>query len=260
LKCLLPVRVLPAVWVVLAVAVSMAPAARAFERITLRNGFEMKCDHHAQVEGKTRLFLGKGEDNYIEFGPAEITGVEQLADPPVIATAKPSEEARAAQKKGKVAHSPSEADASLSVADLHELLTRAGNAHDLDVDLLASLVKAESGGNTRAVSRAGAQGLTQLMPQTASSLNVTDSFNPEENLRGGSTYLDTLLTRYHENLALALAAYNAGPAAVDKFGGIPPYHETRVYVAQVIHEFNRRVLTREAQSGRAASPLSKVIH
>jgi soluble lytic murein transglycosylase-like protein len=74
---------------------------------------------------------------------------------------------------------------------------------------------------------------------------VGDSFKPEENVRGGATYLDGLLTRYHEKLALALAAYNAGPAAVDKYHGIPPYRETQVYVARVIHEFNRRVVARE---------------
>jgi soluble lytic murein transglycosylase-like protein len=93
----------------------------------------------------------------------------------------------------------------------------------------------------------------QLMPSTAAGLGVQDSFEPRENLRGGSTYLDALLVRYHDNLALALAAYNAGPAAVDKYHGIPPYQETTAYVAHVIHEFNRRVLAREAEAKRAAS-------
>jgi soluble lytic murein transglycosylase-like protein len=92
----------------------------------------------------------------------------------------------------------------------------------------------------------------QLMPGTASEMGVEDSFKPDENVRGGSTYLDSLLTRYHDNVALALAAYNAGPAAVDKYHGIPPYHETRAYVARVIHEFNRRVLARETQARKAA--------
>jgi soluble lytic murein transglycosylase-like protein len=80
---------------------------------------------------------------------------------------------------------------------------------------------------------------------------VQDSFKPDENVRGGSAYLDALLARYNDNMALALAAYNAGPAAVDKYHGIPPYHETKAYVARVIHEFNRRVRAREAAS-RAA--------
>jgi soluble lytic murein transglycosylase-like protein len=84
-------------------------------------------------------------------------------------------------------------------------------------------------------------------------LGVEDSFKPDENLRGGSIYLDALLTYYHDNLALALAAYNAGPEAVAKYHGIPPYRETQAYVARVIHEFNRRVLAREAGARRAAA-------
>jgi soluble lytic murein transglycosylase-like protein len=91
----------------------------------------------------------------------------------------------------------------------------------------------------------------QLMPSTADDLGVQNSLEPKANVRGGSTYLDSLLTKYHENLALALAAYNAGPAAVDRYHGIPPYHETRVYVARVIHEFNRRVQAREKQTKRS---------
>jgi soluble lytic murein transglycosylase-like protein len=87
-----------------------------------------------------------------------------------------------------------------------------------------------------------------LMPATAASLGVQDSFEPEQNVRGGTTYLDALLTYYKDNLALALAAYNAGPGAVAKYHGIPPYYETRVYVARVIHEFNRRVNARRAQA------------
>ena len=205
------------------------PGAQAAERVTLSNGFEMRCDHHGQVDGRVRLYLSAGENNYIELRPAEVAGFEQVADLPAD-VAKPS-------AAGK--------DAKLSPADLREMLNEAGREHNLDVDLLASLVKAESGGNARAVSRAGAQGLMQLMPGTAANLGVQDSLKPGENVRGGSTYLDALLTRYHENLGLALAAYNAGPAAVDKYHGIPPYRETRAYVARVIHEFNRRVLARQ---------------
>ena len=133
------------------------------------------------------------------------------------------------------------------------MLTQAGADHNLDVDLLASVVKAESDGNARAVSRAGAKGLMQLMPGTAAGLGVKNSFEPHENVRGGSTYLDALLTKYHDNLALALAAYNAGPEAVAKYNGIPPYHETHAYIARVIHEFNRRVLAREAEARRAGT-------
>jgi len=221
----------------------LLPLAHAGERITLRNGFELRCHHHAEVEGRTRLFLAPGEDDYIEVKPEEIAAFETIPDPP----------APEMQPATPTASPLAGADGKLSAADLHEMLNKAGHAHNLDVDLLDSLVKAESGGNTHAVSPAGARGLMQLMPATAKGLGVADSFMPAENVRGGATYLDALLTRYHDNLALALAAYNAGPEAVDKYHGIPPYRETRAYVARVIHEFNRLVLAREAQARRTAS-------
>jgi soluble lytic murein transglycosylase-like protein len=138
----------------------------------------------------------------------------------------------------------------LSDAEIHELLAKPGAAHDLDVDLLASVVKQESDGQVRAVSRTGARGLMQLMPGTAAQLGVGDSFAASENVSGGTAYLDSLLKRYHDNLALALAAYNAGPGAVDRWRGVPPYRETRAYVARVIREFNRRIAAR--QHGGAA--------
>jgi hypothetical protein len=233
-------------FITMAVMAALAPAARAGERVTLRNGFEMRCDHHAVVEGRTRLYLSAGEDNYIEFAPQEIADFEKVPDPP---PAPPPPSALTS-----LATLPAtKRDSKLNPADLHEMLVKAGGEHNLDVDLLASLVKAESGGNTHAVSSAGAQGLMQLMPGTASDLGVKDSFEPAQNVRGGTTYLDALLTRYHDNLSLALAAYNAGPEAVDKYHGIPPYHETRIYVARVIHEFNRRVLAREAEAKRLAA-------
>lgn len=223
-----------------AVLGALATTAWAGELVTLRNGFEVRCDHHAQVDGNVRLYTGKAEDNYIEFAPREVAGVEPVADPPPTIAKEPERNITPA------AGSATGSGAKLSPADLRQMLAQAGGQHNLDVDLLASLVKAESGGNARAVSCAGARGLMQLMPRTAAELGVEDSFRPDQNVQGGSAYLDELLTRYHDKLALALAAYNAGPAAVDKYHGIPPYHETRAYVARVIHEFNRRVLAREA--------------
>jgi soluble lytic murein transglycosylase-like protein len=233
-----------ALFAAVAALVTLASPARAAERITLQNGFEIRCDHHAQVEERTRLYLGAGEDNYIEFVPQEIAAFETGPDLPAPPELKPATPATFA-KAG--------ADGRLSPADLGEMLTKAGHEHNLDVDLLASLVKAESGGNAHAVSPAGARGLMQLMPGTAKGLGVEDSFKPEQNVRGGSAYLDALLTRYHDNMALALAAYNAGPEAVDRYNGIPPYRETRAYVARVIHEFNRRVLARDAEARRNAA-------
>jgi hypothetical protein len=224
---------------------TLAPAARAAEHVTLRWGSEMDCHHHTQVKGRVRLYLSPGEENYFEFAPEDITGVEFVPDPPP----PPPTSAENSPAASKAANS----DPRLNPADLHEMLAKAGHEHNLDVDLLASLVKAESGGNARAVSSAGARGLMQLMPGTANDLGVQDSFEPGQNVRGGSAYLDALLTRYNDNMSLALAAYNAGPAAVDKYNGIPPYHETKVYVARVIHEFNRRVRAREAEAKRTAS-------
>ncbi len=218
---------------------ALVPSARAGERVSLSNGFEMRCDHHARVGEGVRLYLSAGEDDYIELRPEEIASFARVTDMPATAAGN--------------FESKSPRDARLSSEDLGEMLAEAGRTHDLDVDLLASVVKAESGGQARAVSRAGARGLMQLMPATAAGLGVEDSFKPEENVRGGSAYLDALLTRYKDKLALALAAYNAGPGAVDHYGGIPPYRETQAYVARVIHEFNRRVRAREAEAGRAGA-------
>ena len=196
------------------------PAVHAAEEVTLTNGFNLLCDHREQAGDRVRLFTSQGGGNFVEVDAAEIASVDVVPDPPAapVTTAEPK----------------------LTNADVHQLIAQAGSAHNLDVDLLASVVRAESGGNTLAVSRTGAQGLMQLMPGTAAQLGVTDSFRADQNINGGTAYLDALLLRYHDNLALALAAYNAGPAAVDKYHGVPPYRETRVYVARVIREFNRR--------------------
>jgi hypothetical protein len=213
----------------------------AAEDVTLKNGFDLVCNHRQEVAGKVRLYTGTGESNFLEIDPTEIVSVETVPDPvlPPVTDAAPKKKLTPL----------------LTKANLQELMVRAGTQHNLDVDLLASVVGAESGGNARAVSRAGAQGLMQLMPQTAAQLGVADSFRPDQNIDGGTAYLDSLLTKYHENLALALAAYNAGPAAVDRYRGVPPYRETRIYVARVIREFNRRKQAEMAHSSKA--PLAK---
>jgi len=231
----------------LSICVALATAslglqARAAERLWLANGFDIVCNHHALVEGRVRVYLKPVETDYFELQPEAIAAVEAVPDP------LPEQTAEAQPSPPQPAPVSSNKDALLTAADLHQLLSKAGSEHNVDEDLLASVVKAESGGHTRAVSRAGARGLMQLMPGTAQQLGVADSFEPGQNVQGGATYLDGLLTRYHDNIALALAAYNAGPQAVDRYHGIPPYHETRVYVAYVIHEFNRRVAFRKKLS------------
>ena len=208
----------------------------AAERVTLRNGYDLICDHRAPagvpVGSRVRLYMDAAGKNFIEVAPNQIASSEFVKLPKV---EKPAE-----SKDVK------EADEKLTPAELHQMLASAGEQHDLNADLLASVVRAESAGDPHAVSRAGAEGLMQLMPGTAARLGVDDAFAPKQNIRGGTAYLDSLLKRYHENLALALAAYNAGPAAVARWHGIPPYRETRQYVARVIHEFNRRVAARRA--------------
>jgi soluble lytic murein transglycosylase-like protein len=243
----------------------VCPAVQAAEHVTLRNGFELDCVRQEAAGGRVRLYLmssaqpalvanaeansedaGYEDAGYIEVAASAVLRVESIPDPPAQTAAVAS--VSSASPEGSTAQAPLTA---LSPAEMRQMLTRAGARHNIDTDLLASVVQAESGGNVRALSRAGARGLMQLMPGTASELGVKDSFVPEENIGGGTAYLDALLTRYGDNMALALAAYNAGPDAVDRYHGIPPYAETRAYVARVIREFNRR--KRAAQSSLLAA-------
>ncbi|MBE0566603.1 MAG: lytic transglycosylase domain-containing protein, partial [Krumholzibacteria bacterium] len=119
-------------------------------------------------------------------------------------------------------------------------LAEAARETDLPPALLLAMVVQESGGNPQAVSPKGARGLMQLMPGTAAELGVADPADPAQNLRGGATYLARMLERYEGRLDLALAAYNAGPGAVDRAGrAVPQYAETRRYVRQVLDRFGR---------------------
>jgi soluble lytic murein transglycosylase-like protein len=206
----------------------VATPLRAAEHITLRNGFDLICDHREVAGERVRLYMTASGPNFMEVSSADIASSE-FVDLPAVE-----------QGASSAAAAPPATDP--TPAEIREMAARAGAAHDLDVELLASVIRAESNGNVHAVSRAGARGLMQLMPGTASQLGVADSFRAEQNINGGTAYLNTLLERYHDNLAFALAAYNAGPAAVDKYHGIPPYRETRRYVARIIHDFNRRKL------------------
>ena len=219
----------------LAGAALAAVPAHAAEHIVLTNGFDLICDHRAPagdpIGSRIRLYVDSGDSNFIDVDPSQIASSETVVLPAPPAPAP----AVAAPQKADVP------DEKLTDAEIHQLLAHAGSAHDLDTDLLASVVRAESGGHTRAVSRAGAQGLMQLMPGTAHELGV-DPKDPAQNADGGAQYLRDLLARYEDSpdqVLLALAAYNAGPAAVEKYHGVPPYRETREYILRVLKNWDR---------------------
>jgi soluble lytic murein transglycosylase-like protein len=226
----------------------LCKSADAFQRVTLRNGFAYDCARYEPIDDShVRLFLtsqapGSQSLDFIDLSRQAIATIETLPDPP---------------------QPPAPAASAVSTANVPDLITAAGAQHHIDADLLASVIRAESGFHANAVSRTGARGLMQLMPGTARQLGVDDAFRPDQNIAGGTTYLDQLLARYDplndtHGLALALAAYNAGPAAVDRYHGIPPYAETRAYVVRVMNEFKRRkvALARHATEPASSHPSS----
>ena len=119
-----------------------------------------------------------------------------------------------------------------------ELIRSASGRYHVDPDLIRAVIKTESDFNTNARSNKGAMGLMQLMPETARLHNVSDAYNPNENVEGGVRHLRMLLERYQGDLELSLAAYNAGAGAVEKHGGIPPYNETREYIRKVLRFYD----------------------
>lgn len=120
-----------------------------------------------------------------------------------------------------------------------EYAERYARAQNLSPVLVRAIIRAESNGDRFAVSRKGAQGMMQLMPFTSKRLKVSDPFDPVQNIEGGVKYIKELLNDFRGNIAHAVAAYNAGPAAVKKYGGIPPYQETRLYVKRVMDYYQK---------------------
>ncbi len=127
---------------------------------------------------------------------------------------------------------------SVSTKQYDEIIKKAQKKHGVEFSLIKAVIKVESGFNPKAVSKKGAKGLMQIMPDNYKNLFVKDPFNPSQNIMAGTLYLKRLLKRYEYKLPLALAAYNAGPQAVDKYKRIPPYQETQNYVRKVMKTYS----------------------
>ncbi len=170
-----------------------------------------------------QLMQQKGEDPYSESSPTAPLAGEHMSYEPQLYQ-QPSADLQAIMVRLQTADQ----------SDLKSLANQAATRYDLDQGLVHAVIRAESNWDSTAISSAGATGLMQLMPETAADLGVTNPFDPAQNIDGGVRYLRQMLERYDGDLPTALAAYNAGPTAVDKHGGIPPYEETQNYIQKIM--------------------------
>jgi soluble lytic murein transglycosylase-like protein len=199
---------------------------QAAELANLRNGFSLRHEHHEVLGDKTRLYMSNDPaGGYVDVATADVESYEPAPLEPQSAASTPKK-----------------------ASDLKAIVAAASTHHQIDADFIASVIRAESANNPRAVSRKGAQGLMQLMPSTASQLGVKDSFDAADNVDGGVRYLRQLLLQYNGDAAKALAAYNAGPQRVQQYHGVPPYRETHAYVARIIKDYNRKKLAERKQA------------
>ncbi|MFO0706833.1 MAG: lytic transglycosylase domain-containing protein [Nitrospira sp.] len=163
----------------------------------------------------------------------------------------------------RIATQPNRLRPILSERELEPMISRYSQQHQLHPALIRAVIKAESDFDPMAVSRAGAVGLMQLMPQTAVRMDVRDLYDPEDNIGGGTKYLRQLLDRFRGNLPLALAAYNAGEHVVDRYRGLPPIDETRQYVKKVIRYYRTFLMKDRPVTGHviaSADPASQPLH
>ena len=221
----------------------LATAMQARETAVLRNGFSISHDHHQQIGANTRLFLSESDREYVDVPTDNILSFEK------------EEEVVPASPVAKVADVPPS-------LDVDQIVEKAARENQLDSDFVRAVIRAESQGNAKAVSPKGAQGLMQLMPQTAAKLGVKNIFDPNENVDAGTRYLRYLLSQYHNDPVQALAAYNAGAGRVQQYHGVPPYKETRTYVGNIIRDFNQRKLeqARAAKNSRKSAQASAANH
>jgi hypothetical protein len=247
----------------------LARPATAAELAILRNGFSIRHEHRLVMGTNTRLFLAADDSSFTDVPTEEITGYERDLTLPVplpapadahasisvpFGSAK-AESANSWPAKSGSAKSGSAKSGSAKFVPapaLNQVVNSASAAYHLDPDLVNSVIHAESGFNSHAVSPKGARGLMQLMPGTANQLGVNDAFDPQANVTGGSRYLRELLERYNFDLVKALAAYNAGPQRVEQYRGVPPFRETRAYVARIVHEYNTKKIAQEKEASKKA--------
>lgn len=232
------------------IAVAALPCF-AGEVAVLKNGFTIQHQRREVVGELTRLYMSTDGASYVDVPTAQIDHYEE-APPAAVTAAKLRQPAPAATR---VAGFPARPN-----TDLSDVVNEASGRYRLDPDLVNSVIKAESGFHVRAVSPKGAQGLMQLMPGTASQLGVPNAFDPQANVDGGTRYLRELLERYNFDLVKALAAYNAGPLRVEQFGGVPPYYETRAYVARIVKDFNKKKLAQKKTSATSAVNVAQASH
>ncbi|HEY1658954.1 MAG TPA: lytic transglycosylase domain-containing protein [Candidatus Sulfotelmatobacter sp.] len=219
---------------------ALAASAFAADNAVLRNGFSILHQRRVILGTVTRLYITKDQSSFVDIPTAEIDHIESVPDTP--ANPAPKIDQPTSGQNLAAAHP----------FDLTETVKTASGEYQLDPDLVTSVIRAESGFNVRAVSPKGAQGLMQLMPQTATNLGVHNAFDPEANVHAGTRYLRELLERYNFDLIKALAAYNAGPQRVEQYNGVPPYYETRAYVARIVRDFNKKKLAARAATATGA--------
>lgn len=223
-------------------------SALAADLAILKNGSSIPFVRKEAIGSVTRLHMTGG---YLDIPTTDIASYDKdesvLPEPtpaaPPLATnpapAKPTVQFLPPQVAAAPAPGPAAAKPAQQV-DLDQVVREASRRYQLDPDFVASVIKAESNFKAHAVSRKGARGLMQLMPQTASQLGVVDAFDPKANVEAGTAHLSALLDMYHDDPIKALAAYNAGAHRVAQYHGVPPYRETRAYVAQIVRDFNAK--------------------
>lgn len=235
----------------------------ATEIAVLKNGFSVRHERREVVGDVTRLYVTADGSSFVDVPTAQVDHFEAAPEQPASAVKLPApgsslptrgSGATAVAPSGRTGVGSPAAGSGFPVAqrsDLTEVVKDASGRYQLDPDLVNSVIKAESGFNAHAVSPKGARGLMQLMPGTASQLGVPNAFDPAANVDGGTKYLRELLERYNFDIVKALAAYNAGPQRVERFGGVPPYYETRAYVARIVRDFNKKKIAQQKAEAAA---------